>query len=265
MTSVMRPAVAEANALYQQRLETTFEIKPGHADRIEAAILEHIGLDTEFPGRQNVDTVYFRAVPREGKAKGEFKPPKDDFRIRIYPDTPESPAFLEFKDDVTVGDQVFKEKVRATVDYDTHLRIMNGERAADVIGTVGREGEPLTVAGRAIDLIDDVGLQPVMRGTYYRTTMTNVAPGAPEPAVPVRVTLDRGIRHTGIGQLAGVGSVERGVELLDVKVTGATPEWLSAIIKSETEAGVLQLAERGKGGTAVRQLAELVQPFRRLL
>ncbi len=233
--------------LYASRIENSYAVSAETADRIQAMVGEHLPMDREFPNPQTIKTVYVRPV--------EKKPLHDvKFRIRTYPNSPEAPSFLEFKDTVVRDGQKFKEKTRLTVAHDTAARLLWGEPGSAVIDLAGRSDEELAVARRAIRAIDELGIRPVVRQEYVRHTFQDALEG-------VRITFDRGITFTGIGELARAGTSARTHAIIDVKVTGQAPAWLTRIIDTETASGAMTLLKDGKGATAIKELVERAARF----
>jgi hypothetical protein len=216
-------------------------LSPANADRLEAIVAQKVPAETGYPNPEMIQTVYVRSADPKSKL--------DNFRIRTYPDSPGPPTVLEFKDTVMKDGQKITEKVRIPVAVDTAQRLLWGESGAAVIGRDGRTGVDLDVADRAIKVVDDLKVRPVVRQEYRRMAYEDAQAG-------VRVTFDRGIHGTGIGELARAGSYARPEAIMDVKVLGKTPEWLSSLIDAETGAGHIKEPKAGKGSTAVKILSE---------
>lgn len=234
------PPADPKDPFYGSRWERSFSVAPADMDRLQAVAAQHLPPETRYPNPQRVQTVYVRSTE-----KGR---PKEKFRIRTYPDSPGPPTLLEFKDTVVKDGQKITEKVRIPVASDTNARLLWGESGASVIGTDGRTGADLLVAQRAIKVVDELNVRPAVRQEYVRTTFEDAKAG-------VRMTFDRGIHYTGIGELLRAGSGKREDAIMDVKVIGTTPPWLSGMIDAEMAAKRISLLEDGKGATAVHELA----------
>jgi SPX domain protein involved in polyphosphate accumulation len=229
------------DALYKQRWERTFVTDEANATRIQNIIAQQVPWDTEFKNPEILGTVYIRSAEKHG--------PREDLRIRSYPESPNSPFSLEYKDNQEIDGHTVKVKSRAIVSADLADKLLWGARAEDAIGTEGRTGEDLEVAKRAIHDIDVLGLRPVVHGTYNRTTYQDADAG-------IRVTFDRNAAFQGIGELARGGTFQRNEVIFDIKVTGEGPKWLNALLDAELAAGTISVPEAGKGGTAVKAIAK---------
>lgn len=245
------PAMAAANPgdpkepFYGSRWERSYAVSATDADRLEALISKRVPPETRYPNPQRIQTVYVRSIDPLG--------PDEKFRIRSYPDSPGPPTLLEFKDTVIKDGQKITEKTRIPVAANTAQRLLWGEPGADVIGREGRNDADLAIANRAIDVVDKVNLRPVARQEYRRATYEDAEAG-------VRITFDRDIRFTGIGELARAGSGVRDHAIMDVKVIKKTPEWLSSLVDAETGAKHIRLLKDGKGATAVKELSRRLAP-----
>jgi hypothetical protein len=243
---------AKGHQMFEGRLERSYEIPASEADGIEALIAEHLPKDKFYPTPQTLDTTFVRTT--EGKFKhGEWKPEKDlkadKFRVRTYTDTPGQPTFLEFKAKSLVDGVEVETKQRIPVATDTVAQLLAGRSASEVLDVAHRPDAERAIAERAAHIVDDLGIKPVIHETYLRAAYEN-AEGT------VRMTVDRGITQTGIGELAKGGTVHRGNAIFDIKVVGETPEWVNSLI--DAKSGVMHLVEDGKGATSLGQLMENV-------
>jgi hypothetical protein len=226
---------------YGSRWERSYGLSFADADRLQAVIGQKVPFDTKYPNPQTLQTVYVRPLGKQV--------PTDKFRIRRYLDSPNEPSHLEFKDKVLENGVKVTKKTRIMVPHDTAARLLWGEKGVDVVDRTGRTGKDLEVANRAIHTIDKLHIRPVARSTYRRTSFE-------DEASAVRVTFDRDIRFTGIGALTGAGEGTRNLAIMDVKVGGTTPTWLSGLLDAELAAGTIRELEDGKGETAVTVLKE---------
>jgi hypothetical protein len=253
LLAVQPPVAARSSAaapqdppFYGSRWERSFSMTPETADRLQKIVAGLVPMETEFPNPERIQTVYVRSAnPKSGI--------DEKFRIRTYPDSPGPPTVLEFKDRVKDenGNTVTK-KVRIPLASDAATRLMWGESGESVIGREGRTGEDLAVAERAITAVDKLHLHPVARQEYTRTSFEDAKTG-------VRITFDRNIHFTGIGELVRGGSFSRPDAIMDIKVIGKTPEWLATMLTTETAAKQITEPKDGKGGTAVEKLFKRVK------
>lgn len=231
-------APADAGSLYKSRWERSFSVPFSEVTRLEGLVAEHLKPDPSKKNPGKVETAYVRALDDEVT--------DEKFRIRRYNNS--GPSFVEFKDTKKVGGKKIKEKTNFVTGGPVVDRLVAGEKAADIFAKAAT-GKNAAVAQRAIKAVDELGIRPVMLGTYERDTFQDKKTG-------IRVTFDQKITHTGIGALDGAGSIKRDSAIMDVKVTGETPRWLSSIIDAETGAGNITLLEDGKGSTAMKELAK---------
>ncbi|MCB0878175.1 MAG: VTC domain-containing protein [Thermoleophilia bacterium] len=229
---------------YGSRWERSFEMSPEVADQLQAYVETLVPRETEYPNPEVIQTVHVRSsYPDRG--------PKEKFRIRTYVDSPGPPNILEFKDKVIEDGHKVTKKVRIPLALDAAQRLMMGESGASVIGLSDRVGADALVAQRAIKAVDELGIHPVVKQTYTRTSFEDAKAG-------VRITFDRNIHYTGIGELVRAGEIDRPGVIMDVKVIGKTPDWLAKLITAQTGANAIAEVKHGKGSTAVAQLRERV-------
>lgn len=243
------PAVTKTptpkDPLYGSRWERSYAVPFDQIDRLESIVAKRVPFDRQYPNPQRIQTVYVRSSEANG--------PKDKFRIRTYPDSPGPPTLLEFKDTVIEDGKKIKKKVRAPITPDTPQQLLWGESGATAIGRDGRTGAELLVAERGIKVVDELNLRPVVRQQYTRSTYEDGAAG-------VRVTFDRDIAFTGVGELIRAGSGSRDYAIMDVKVKGKTPPWLAGLVDAETGAKNMTLLKKGKGSTAIKVLRSQMPP-----
>ena len=244
-TPAPAPVPNPKEPFYGSRFERSFSMTPATADRLEALIAPRVPRETQYPNPQRVQTVYVRRADPSG--------PWGAFRIRTYPDSPGPPNFLEFKDKVVKDGQKVTEKLKIPVAADLAQRLLWGDSGAAAIGRADRSPADLAIAERAIKIVDELNLRPVVRQEYVRASYEDAKAG-------VRMTFDRGIHFTGIGELARAGSARREDAVMDVKIIGKTPPWLSSLIDAEMAAGQIKLLDVGKGSIAVDTLAARLRP-----
>jgi hypothetical protein len=234
------PVADPSEPFYGSRWERSFEMTPETADRLQALVDGVVPRETLYPNPQRIQTVYVRSSdPKRNEA--------DKFRIRTYLDSPGPPTVLEFKDRVVEDGHEVTKKVRIPLASDATTRLLWGESGASVIGLEGRSGVDAVTAQRAINVVDKLNLRPVVKQQYVRTSFEDAKTG-------VRITFDRDIAFTGIGELARAGSSKRSGVIMDVKVLGKTPEWLSTVVAAELGAKHIAVVDDGKGSTAVAEL-----------
>lgn len=230
--------------VYGARVERKFALPEHMVDDVLGELSAQLPRDPMYPTPQPVRTTYLRSIDEGG--------PKGKIRVRTYPASETPPTFLEFK----TGKGALREKVRIPVDADFVPRLLAGDHADDAVGLVQRGGDELPTAQRAVDLIDR-GMQPVVEVNYMRQAFEDAAG-------TIRVTIDRGLEHHGIGRLAGASGTRPGAVLEIKSAGGAAPAWLESMLNDlvGSGVGVTELAD-GKGSAALedvmRGVAKLVR------
>lgn len=218
-----------ARPVYGARVEQKFALAAGSADDVIRELAARIPRDPMYPAAQPVSTTYIRTIDDGG--------PKGKIRIRSYPASESAPTFLEFKEAAVASNT----KTRIPVATGFVDQLLAGVDAREAVDLVHRSGTELPVAERAVRLIQD-GMEPAVRVEYQREAFEDAAG-------TVRVTVDRDLVQTGVGRLAGAGSMPRPGAILELKTAAEAPAWIREMLQARS--GEITPLAKGKGSAAL--------------